>query len=606
MSLLTETAIFLGAAVLAVPLFKRARLGSVLGYLAAGLVIGPFVLHLVTQVDNILHFAELGVVLLLFIIGLELQPKRLWVLRRSVFGLGAAQVLGSTMALGGIALAMGVRWQTALVIGFGLAMSSTAFVLQVLAERRELTSRYGRSAFAILLFQDVSVIPLLALIPLLASGPALVDTQSPWLAAGKAIVVIVAVIVGGRFLLRRVFDAIARTDMEEMFTAAALLVVVGVSLLMTAVGLSMSLGAFLAGVLLADSEYRHELEAAINPFKGLLLGLFFISVGMSVDLSLIVREPLLICGAVLGLMMVKGLIVLAIAKIAGHGAASARKLAVVLAQGGEFAFVLFSLAGSYKIMDALLVDRLVVIVTLSMAATPFALKLNDALNRQLEKSRPPVQYDEIEDEPFPVIIAGFGRVGQIIGRILSLQKIEYTALDRNAEQVESVRRFGRKVYYGDASRLDLLRAAKADKAKLFVLAIDDVEASLRTAETVRRYFPDLKIYARARNRFHSYRLLDLGCELIERETFRSSLHMAREILIALDTPSWIAETTVARFQAHDEKTLARQHAIYHDETQLIQTAKDAAAELEDLLQQDREDAAEITAASAPFSPSDVR
>jgi len=276
MSLLTETAIFLAAAVLAVPLFKRARLGAVLGYLAAGLIIGPSVLRLVTQVDNILHFAELGVVLLLFIIGLELQPKRLWVLRRSVFGLGAAQVLGSTMALGGIALAMGMRWQTALVIGFGLAMSSTAFVLQVLAERRELTSRYGRSAFAILLFQDVSVIPLLALIPLLASGPALVDTQSPWLAAGKAIVVIVAVIVGGRFLLRRVFDVIARTDMEEMFTAAALLVVVGVSLLMAAVGLSMSLGAFLAGVLLADSEYRHELEAAINPFKGLLLGLFFI------------------------------------------------------------------------------------------------------------------------------------------------------------------------------------------------------------------------------------------------------------------------------------------------------------------------------------------
>src|SRR4051812_26969991 len=360
MSLLTETAIFLGAAVLAVPLFKRAKLGAVLGYLAAGLIIGPSVLRLVTQVDNILHFAELGVVLLLFIIGLELQPTRLWVLRRSVFGLGAAQVLGSTMALGGIALAMGVRWQTALVIGFGLAMSSTAFVLQVLAERRELTSRYGRSAFAILLFQDLSVIPLLALIPLLAAGPALAETPNPWLAAGKAIGVIVAVIYGGRILLRKAFDVIARTAMEEMFTAAALLVIVGVSLLMTAVGLSMSLGAFLAGVLLAGSEYRPELEAAIDPFKGLLLGLFFISVGMSVDLSLVVREPLLIFGAVLELMMVKGLIVLAIAKIAGHSAASARKLAAVLAQGGEFAFVLFSLAGSYKIMDALLVDRLVV------------------------------------------------------------------------------------------------------------------------------------------------------------------------------------------------------------------------------------------------------
>ena len=606
MSLLSETAIFLGAAVLAVPLFRRLKLGAVLGYLAAGVVIGPSVLRLVTDVDNILRFAELGVVLLLFIIGLELQPSRLWVLRRSVFGLGSAQVIGTAMVLGAIAVAFGMSWQAGLVLGFGLAMSSTAFVLQVLAERRELTTRYGRSAFAILLFQDLSVIPLLALVPLLASGPALAEAENPWLAAAKAIGVILAVIFGGRILLRKVLDVIARTALEEIFTAAALLVIIGVALLMTAVGLSMSLGAFLAGVLLADSEYRHELEAAIEPFKGLLLGLFFISVGMSADLGIIAREPLMIVGALIALIAIKALIVFAIARLAGHGSHSARNLAAALAQGGEFAFVLFTLAGNYKIMDAPMVDRLIVIVTLSMAATPFALKLNDAMNRWLAKPRARERYDEINDEATPVIIAGFGRVGQIVGRILSLKKIPYTALDRNAEQVETVRRFGRKVYYGDASRLDLLRAAKADQAKLFVLAIDEVEASLRTAETLRRHFPDLKIYARARNRFHAYRLMDLNCELIERETLRSSLYLAKQVLIALDIPAWDAETAVSRFQVHDEKNLARQHAVYHDETQLIQTVKDAARELEGLLEQDREDAAEMDASSAPFSPSDVR
>ena len=606
MSLLSETAIFLGAAVLAVPLFRRLKLGAVLGYLAAGVVIGPSVLRLVTEVDNILSFAELGVVLLLFVIGLELQPSRLWVLRRSVFGLGSAQVIGTAVVLGAIAVAIGMKWQAGLVLGFGLAMSSTAFVLQVLAERRELTTRYGRSAFAILLFQDLSVIPLLALIPLLASGPAHAEVQNPWLAAAKAIGVILAVIFGGRILLRKVLDVIARTALEEIFTAAALLVIIGVALLMTAVGLSMSLGAFLAGVLLADSEYRHELEAAIEPFKGLLLGLFFISVGMSADLSVIAREPLLIVGAVIVLLTIKALIVFAIARLAGHSSESARNLSAALAQGGEFAFVLFTLAGNYKIMDAPLVDRLIVVVTLSMAATPFVLKLNDALNRWLTKPRARERYDEINDEATPVIIAGFGRVGQIVGRILNLKKIPYTALDRNAEQVETVRRFGRKVYYGDASRLDLLRAAKADQAKLFVLAIDDVEASLRTAETLRRHFPDLKIYARARNRFHAYRLMDLNCELIERETFRSSLYLAKQVLIALDIPAWEAETAVSRFQVHDEKNLARQHAVYHDETQLIQTVKDAARELEGLLEQDREEASEMDASSAPFSPSDVR
>lgn len=606
MSLLKETAIFLGAALLAVPLFRRMKLGAVLGYLAAGLIIGPGVLRLVTEVENILDFAELGVVLLLFVIGLELQPARLWVLRRSVFGLGGAQVAATALALGLVGVALGLTWQAATVTGFALAMSSTAFVLQVLAERKQLTTRYGRSAFAILLFQDLSVIPLLALIPLLATAPAGADVGNPWLAALKAVAVIAAIIYGGRLLLRPAFDVVARTGISEIFTAAALFVVIGVSLLTTSVGLSMSLGAFLAGVLLADSEYRHELEAAIEPFKGLLLGLFFISVGMSVDLGVIARDPGMIFVAVVGLMLVKAVIVFGIARLAGHASEAARNLAAALSQGGEFAFVLLSLAAGHRIVDPVLADRLVVIVTLSMAATPLALMLNDRLSRRLERSKAEERFDTIDDERTPVIIAGFGRVGQIVGRILRLKNIPFTALDGNPAQVETVRRFGTKVYYGDASRMDLLRSAGADRARILVLAIDDVEASIRTAETVRRNFPDLAIYARARNRFHAYRLMDLNCELIERETFRSSLHMAEEVLIGLGTSSWDAQRAIARFQAHDERTLQRQHAVYHDETQLLQTSKDAALELEGLLQQDHEDAAELDGDVPVFTPGDVR
>jgi len=606
MSLLSETAIFLTAAVVTVPLFRRFRMGAVLGYLTAGLIIGPSVLRLVQDVDTILHFSELGVVLLLFIIGLELQPARLWVLRKSVFGLGGAQVVSTALALTLVGLAFGWTWQAALVIGLALAMSSTAFVLQVLAERKQLTTRYGRSAFAILLFQDLSVIPLIALIPLLGVGAAAAKLGHPLLAALKAVAVIATVIYGGRLLLRRAFDVVARTGVAEIFTAAALLVVIGVSLLTTAVGLSMSLGAFLAGVLLADSEYRHELEAAIEPFKGLLLGLFFISVGMSVDLGVVVHHPMLIFAGVLGMMLAKAIIVFAIARLAGQSADSARNLAAALAQGGEFAFVLLSLAAGYQILDAALVDRLVVIVTLSMAATPLALAVNDALSRRLRKTEAGEQFETIEAADGRVIIAGFGRVGQIVGRVLYMRKIAFTALDRNPEQVETVRRFGSKVYYGDASRLDLLRSAGADKAKILVLAIDDVEASIRTAETARRSFPDLAIYARARNRFHAYRLMDLGCELIERETFRSSLHLVEGVLMGLGVSGWEAQQSVARFQAHDERTLQRQHAVYHDETQLIQTSKEAAQELEGLLEQDRDDAAQIDAERSVFSPSDVR
>ncbi|HEY7759657.1 MAG TPA: monovalent cation:proton antiporter-2 (CPA2) family protein [Burkholderiales bacterium] len=603
MSLLAESAIFLAAAVVAVPLFRRLKLGAVLGYLAAGVIIGPWGLRLVAEVDNILHFAELGVVLLLFIIGLELQPSRLWVLRKSVFGLGGAQVLATGVVLGVAGLALGLPWPSALVMGLALAMSSTAFVLQVLAERNQLTTRHGRSTFAILLFQDLSVIPLLALVPLLGTAGA--HRGDPWLSAALALAVIAAVVAGGRLLLRPVLHLIAQSRIQEIFTAAALLVVIGVSLLMSGVGLSMSLGAFLAGVLLADSEYRHELEANIQPFKGLLLGLFFISVGMSVDLGLIASRPALIVGAFLGLMALKAAVLWALARAAGHGEESARNLAIALCQGGEFAFVLFNLAAGHAVMERALVDLLIVVVSLSMAATPLALAGNDLLSRRLARARPQRPFDTFEQEAPRVIIAGFGRVGQIVGRILKLKRIAFTALDISPEQVQTVRRFGNKVHYGDASRLDLLTAAGASGAKLFVLAIDDVEASIRTARTVRRHFPDLTVYARARNRFHAHRLMDLGVELIERETFLGSLDLARQVLEAVGMAGWEAQQIVARFQAHDEQTLRRQHAVYHDETQLIQSARQAAEELQGLFESDQEDASRVLGAPA-FSPSDVR
>jgi len=607
MTILAETAVFLAAAVVAVPLFRRFRLGAVLGYLAAGVIIGPWCLKFVTEVENILHFAELGVVLLLFVIGLELQPSRLWVLRRSVFGMGAAQVLITGAVLGAIALAFGMTVQSAVVVGLGLAMSSTAFVLQILAEKGQLTARHGRSSFAILLFQDLAVIPLLALIPLLGAGDVDLTGRSTWLAALTAIGVIVAVVVGGRYLLRPILHAIAVSGIREIFTAAALLVVIGTSLLMASVGLSMSLGAFLAGVLLADSDYRHELEANIEPFKGLLLGLFFISVGMSADLGLIVSHPFAIVGATAALMAVKLAILLGIGRLFGHSWKSSRGLSVALCQGGEFAFVLFALAADSGIMGRTLTDSLVIVVTLSMALTPLAFVLNDIVIAGWLRKPVEEKFDEIDAGENRVIIAGFGRVGQIVGRLLRAKRISFTALDKSAEQVETVRRFGGRAYYGDASRLDMLLAAKADKAEILVLAIDDVESSLRTAETAKKHFPNLRIYARARNRFHAYRLMDIGVDYLIRETYVSSLELTQQVLRGLGLTEWEAQDAVATFRRHDEQFLARQHAVYHDETQLIQSSKEAVQELESLLQSDAESDGEPSRKGAPvFSPSDVR
>lgn len=585
MSLLAQIAIFLAAAVIAVPIFRYFKLGSVLGYLAAGIVIGPAYLGLISKVDATQHIAEFGIVLLMFVIGLELQPSRLWVMRKPIFGLGLAQVSVTTLAIGSAAY-FGFRqsWQTSLLIGFGLSMSSTALVLQLLAERGQLNSQYGRSAFSILLFQDIAVLPALALLPLLGVAAAKTTGPGGWLAV-KFVAVLATVIIGGRYVLRPMLRIVAATRVAEAFTAAGLLVVIGTALLVSQVGLSLSLGAFLAGVLLADSEFRHELEADIEPFKGLLLGLFFITVGMSANLQLVLEQPLTIIGLTLGFMLVKVALLRAIGRLSGHSTAVSRGLAFSLPSGGEFAFVLFGLAATLGIMDSEIADLLVLVVTASMILSPLLLLLHDTLFKK--KSDADDRPFDTPDELYPrVIIAGFGRFGQIIGRILRARKIAFTALEANQTQVDFLRRFGNQVFYGDASRLEMLRAAHAENAQIFVLAIDDVEASIRTVELIQKHFPHLKIFARARNRQHAFRLMDFNVRYIIRETLVSSLEMSERILDTLGLSKAQALDSVRRFRVHDEATMAKQHAVKDDEKKLLASAHESAEQLLQLFEAD--------------------
>ena len=585
MNILAQAAIFFGAAVIVVPLFRRLGLGAVLGYLAAGAVIGPFALGLVTDVDAIRHFGEFGVVLLLFIIGLELQPIRLWTMRYGVFGLGGAQVAATGIIIGLAAAALGLGVREAAVVGVSLALSSTAFVLQTLAERGELQDRHGRSAFAVLLFQDLFAIPVLAIVPLLAAGYAGATTGAVLLTLAKVGGVLAAVFIGGHFLLRTGLRLIAATRIAELFTAMALLIVAGTALLMDSVGISMALGAFMAGVLLANSEYRHELGANIEPFKGLFLGLFFISVGMSLNLGLIRAQFGTLVALVAAMMAVKGAIIFGLGRLWRLNNHSAKKLALALPQGGEFAFVIFAVAVTAGVMSREHEELLVLAVSLSMAATPLLSVVDDWMMRGFVPVYEP-PYHVAPTEEHPVIIAGFGRFGQIIGRILAARRIAFTALDISAEQVDFVRKFGAAIFYGDASRLDLLRAAKADRAQIFVLAIDNVEASLRTADTVRRHFPHLKVYARARNRQHAYRLMDLGVTLLRRETFLSALDLAREVLQGLGMSAKEAERTTRTFRTHDEQRLFEHYTHYTDGEKMIALGRADMKELEEMFARD--------------------
>lgn len=586
MSLLIEVAIFLGAAVITVPVFKKLGLGSVLGYLTAGVVIGPWGLKLIADIENVLHFAEFGVVLLLFVIGLELQPSRLWTMRNSVFGLGCAQVGLTGLVIGLVAYGLGLDAPAAAIVGVMLSLSSTAFALQMLGEKHQLTTRHGRSAFSILLFQDLAVIPLLVIVPLIGpegSGP----MESSGAVAGiGAVAILVVVVSGGHFLLRYLLRIVAGTHIREVFTAMALLTVVGMALLMEWVGLSMALGAFLAGVLLAESEYRHALETDIEPFKGLLLGLFFIAVGMSLNVGIVIREPGVIALMVLGLMSVKFAILFGLGRLFGLGNASARALGVAISQGGEFAFIILTVAVSGRIIERELADLLIAVVTVSMAVTPLLFLLNETVMRRWLEKPSARKFDSLPDQESRVIIAGFGRFGQIVARILRAKRISFTALEINPQHVDFVRKFGNKVYYGDASRLDLLRTARAETADAFVLAIDDVEASLRTAETVREHFPRLTIYARARNRKHAYQLMDLGVTVIRRETFLSSLDLAGSVLKGLGLSNFESQKAVETFETHDEILLWAHYWHHNDENTMQALTKEGAEELEELLAQD--------------------
>ena len=590
---LSSSLVYLAAAVLAVPIARLLGLGSIIGYLAAGIVIGPWGLKLVTDAQSMLHIAEFGVVLMLFLVGLELEPRRLWAMRRPIFGWGSVQLFGSAALISAAGVALGADWRLALVAGLGLAMSSTAIGLGVLAERNLMATHAGQGVLSVALLQDIAAIPILAVIPLLVAGGAEDDGSAGWIGAAKAFGVIALIIFGGRLLLRPALRWIAGSKTPEIFTAAALLLVVATAALMQAVGLSMALGAFLAGVLLAESEYRRELETDLEPFKGLLLGLFFIAVGMSIDFAVIAQHPGRIAAVVLGFLLVKAVVLALMARAMPLPLAERPVFGILLAQGGEFGFVVFQTAQQGGVINAGASSFLVAAVALSMLLTPLLLVATDRwVTPRLAARRDGPQLKEIDvPQHAPVIIAGFGRYGQTIGRLLNANGLEATVLEHDADQVEAIRRFGWKVFYGDASRLDLLRVAGAEHAKVFALAIDDVEQSINVAKLVREHFPHLAIVARARNVTHYYRLRQLGVTLIERETLDSALMSARSVLEQLGWQPHTARQQALRFRRHNVELVEQMAPHLGDQQKLIALAKAGRQQLETLWAQERADAA---------------
>lgn len=585
-SLLTNALIYLAAAVVAVPLAKRLGLGAVLGYLLAGMAIGPWGFGLIREVEDILHFSEFGVVLLLFLIGLELEPERLWSLRRQIFGWGTAQVLLVAGALFGAALLAGIDWRVALIAALGLSLSSTAIALATLGERNLMATPAGQAGFALLLFQDIAAIPMIALVPVL--GVAAVDHAdgAGWLQAARVGAVILGLVVGGRYLVRPALRIIAKSGMREIFTAFALLLVIAISLLMQWVGMSMALGAFMAGVLLADSEYRHALETDLEPFKGLLLGLFFIAVGMSVDFGVFLSKPWLILGLVLGFLAIKLAVLFALSFRFGIARGQRWLFAFLLSQGGEFAFVVFGAAATARVFAPETGSILVAVVALSMVSTPLLLVLYDKVLEPRYRGQNRREPDAIDANEGHVIIAGFGRFGQIIGRLLIANRVKLTVLDHDPDQIELLRRFGLKVFYGDATRVDLLHAAGAAKARALVLAIDDIDDSLALADAVRENFPDLPILARARNVTHYYQLMDRGVTVIERETFESALQLGRRVLCQLGYGAYRAREATLKFREHNKASVDAVYPYYKDREQYVSMAKRARDELNEMFARD--------------------
>ncbi|WP_440110030.1 glutathione-regulated potassium-efflux system protein KefC [Acidovorax sp. BL-A-41-H1] len=592
---LTYGFLYLSAAVVAVPLAQALGLGAIIGYLAAGIAIGPWGLGLVSNVQDILHFAEFGVVLMLFLVGLELQPSRLWALRRPIFGTGTAQVLGCAAVLFALGALAGLPWRVSLVGALGLALSSTAIALQSLAERNLMRTQSGQAGFSILLFQDVAAIPILALLPLLGAAAGAGDAHTPGdlaLEVLKIVGVIGAIILGGRLLLRPVLRWIARSRTPEVFTAAALLLVVGIAYLMVMVGLSMALGAFLAGVLLADSEYRRELEADIEPFKGLLLGLFFIAVGMSIDFGVILRSPWLMAAILVGFLTAKAVVIYALAKAVGIPYQERPVFTLLLAQGGEFAFVVFQAAAGASVFSAETASLLIGAVALSMLISPLLLVLLDrVLLRRYARVKAPAAEEISEPQEAPVIIAGFGRYGQIVSRVLLAQGIPTTVLDHSVEMLEVARTFGYRVFYGDATRLDLLRIAGAEHARILVVAVDDADQSVQIARLAREHFPHLQVVARARDITHWNRLRDIGVTLVQRELFESSLQSAHTVLGLMGLTPEQATAITQRFRTHNIALADRMYPHHKDRAKFIAVAREGRSQLAEQMAKERQETA---------------
>lgn len=587
---------YLVAAVVAVPLAKRLGLGSALGYLLAGVLIGPFVLGLVGEEGHdVMHFAEFGVVMMLFIVGLEMKPALLWRMRVSILGMGGAQVLVTTSVIAVIAWYLGLSWPAAIAVGMTLSLSSTAMVLQTLDEKGWLKPQAGKAGFSVLLAQDMAVIPMLALLPFLALGGGgaseAVDGSGPdWVQALTTLGVIAGLILAGLFLTRPLFRWIADSNSNEVFVATALALVVGASLLMTTVGLSPALGTFIAGVVLADSEYRHELEADIEPFKGLLLGLFFIAVGASIDFALVMDSPWLIAGLVLLLIAIKFPVLLLLGRIFGLKLADNLMFAFILAQGSEFAFLLFSYAMQTQVLSSDLANQMIVVVALSMVVTPLMIIVYERFvqPRFAEFAQPP-EDSEVRDLESPIIVAGFGRFGQVVARMLKADGYKTTLLDHDAGQVELSARFGNKVFYGDPSRLDLLRAAGAEKARLLIVTLDDREKAVTLVETARTHFPHLRILARAYDRSHAYKLIEARADGVIRETFGSALLMGEQALKLLGNSEARARRVMDLFRKHDEEGLARMFELWGDEKAYGQASRQHLEVLEKVLQDDLDD-----------------
>jgi monovalent cation:proton antiporter-2 (CPA2) family protein len=576
-SFLAQALVFIGSAIILVPIFRRLGFGSVLGYLMAGILVGPQGMRLIPNAEHVMHFAELGVIFLLFMIGLEIRPSKLWNMRRHLLGLGGTQIALSTFVFTGFGFVAGLTPIAAGVLGFSLSLSSTAFAMQTLFEKSLANTEFGRSSFAILLMQDLVAIPALALIPALGLGTDL----TPELSLGRASVAVLAIlgmIAAGHYLIRPLLRIIASSKLREVFTGATLFIVLGVAAVMQSVGLSAALGTFIAGVLLSDSEYRHEIEANLEPFKSLLMGLFFIGVGMSVSVDLIAARPLFVLSTAILYTLIKASIIYLSGRMFSLNHDNAKLMATTIAQGGEFAFVIFGIAASGKFVSTELLSLLTAIITLSMAFTPVLGLTADWLSRRRSNKIQP-SYDTIDNESPSVIIAGFGRFGQMFGRILRVQRIPFVAIDHDSDQVELVRKFGNKVYYGDAARLDLLEAAGAATAKYLVLAIDDVESSLEITRLIKEKFPNLKVFARARNRGHQFDLMDLGVKAIKREMLDSSLNFVGELLTELGMKQPHAHTLIEKFRQHDEIMLQEQYKVRSDDKLFVSVSNQAMAQL---------------------------